>query len=365
MLKVCIIGCGMIARSAHIPAYKYHSKYYEITAVCDMFEASAKSVAEEFSIPCYYTDAEKMLREQRPDVVSVCSPNMSHKEFVILALNYGANVLCEKPLAFNYTDAKEMFDLAKKQNKLLMACQTVRYSPDRQKAIEIIEKDTLGEVYYAEVSRIRRRGIPTWGKFHLKEYSGGGALVDIGVHILDSAIWLMGNPEPVSVKANMLKVHTNELGSAKSSGALKENVVTNNFNPDEMDVESFSSGTVSFKNGASLSFKVSWASNLAEANNIVLSGEKAGIDTENHIIYEGENGITEYSVEPEKLADEAFYGHFYVIENFALALTKGEELIVKSEETINVTSILQAAYLSAELGREVKIEEIKGDNYGN
>lgn len=365
MLKVCIIGCGMIARSAHIPAYKYHSEYYEVTAVCDMFEESAKAVAEEFSIPNYYTDAETMLKEQKADVVSVCSPNMSHKHFVMLALSYGANVLCEKPLAFNYNDAKEMFDLAKKQNKVLMACQTARFTPDRKKAIEIIEKDTLGEVYYAEVSRIRRRGIPTWGKFHLKEYSGGGALVDIGVHIMDSALWLMGNPEPTTVKANMLKVHTEELGSAKSSGALKENVVTNNFNPDEMNVESFASGTVSFKNGATLSFKVSWAANLAEANNIVLSGSKAGIDTENHIMYQGENGISEYSTQPEKLSNEAFYGHFYVIENLALVLTKGEEMIIKPEETLNVTAVLQAAYLSAEENREVKIEEIKGDNFEN
>lgn len=361
MLKVCIIGCGMIARSAHIPAYLYHSKYYEITAVCDCSQESAKKTAQEFGIKNYYSDVETMLKEQSPDVVSVCSPNMSHKENVILSLKYGANVLCEKPLAFNYKDAKEMFDLAKKQNKVLMACQTARFMPERRKAFELKQSGLLGDVYFAEVSRIRRRGIPTWGKFHLKEYSGGGALVDIGVHILDSAIWLMDNPKPLSVTANTLKVHTNELGSAKGSGALKENVEIKKFDPDEMNVESFASGLVKFENGASLSFKVSWAANLKEANNIILSGEKAGIDTENRIIFEGENGITEYKPEPEKLRDEAFFGHFYVIENFAEVLTLGKEPIIKPEETINVSAILEAAYLSADNNREIFLEELKND----
>lgn len=358
MNRVCIIGCGMIAQSAHIPAYKQWSDDFEIVAVCDAFEASAKKVAEEHGISNYYSDAETMLKEMQPDVVSICTPNMSHKEFAMLALSYGANVLCEKPLAFSYADACEMFEYAKKQGKLLMACQSIRFLPERLAAKELVDAGKVGDVYYAELSRIRRRGIPTWGKFHLKEYSGGGALIDIGVHGFDSALWLMGNPKPRSVIATMSKVHADEIGSAKSSGALKGGVDTSKFNPDEMNVESFAGGQVTFENGATLSFKISWAANLREENNIVLAGKTSGVDMEQRKIYTGEDCVSELEVGPSGFTDEPFYGHFCLIKNVAEVLKGNEEPFVKPQETIYTTAILEAAYLSAAENREVMIEEL-------
>ena len=360
MNKVCIIGCGMIAQNAHIPAYKYWSNDFEIVAVCDAFEASANKVAEEHGISNYYSDAETMLKEMQPDVVSICTPNMSHKEFAMLALSYGANVLCEKPLAFSYADACEMFDYAEKQGKLLMACQSIRFLPERLAAKELVNAGKVGDVYYAELSRVRRRGIPTWGKFHLKEYSGGGALVDIGVHGFDSVLWLMGNPKPRSVIATMSKVHADEIGSAKSSGALKGGVDTSKFNPDEMNVESFAGGQVTFENGATLSFKISWAANLREENNIILAGKECGVDIEQRKIYTGEDGVSELEVGPSGFADEPFYGHFCLIRNVAEVLKGKEEPYVKPQETIHTTAILEAAYLSASENREVMIEELLG-----
>ncbi len=357
MLKVAIISCGMIANNAHIPAYKAYPETYEIVAVCDVVEADAKSTAETHNIPNYYTDAEEMLKNEKPDVVSVCVPNLLHKKFTMLALSYGANVLCEKPLAFTYKDAKEMFDYAESQGKKLMACQSLRFLPERLAAHAMVKNQEIGDIYYAELSRVRRRGIPYWGKFHLKAFSGGGALTDIGVHGIDSVVWLMGNPKCLSVKATMNKVHADEIGSAEGSGALKGNVSATTFNADEMDVESFSSGYVNFENGSSLTFKVSWAANLKEENNIVLAGKKCGIDIENGKIYSGEKNICDANVTPNGFKDEAFYGHFCLIENFAKAIQGKEELFIKPEETLNVTAIIEAAYLSAELGREVKIEE--------
>lgn len=358
MNKVCIIGCGMIAQSAHIPAYKQYSDDFEIVAICDAFEASAKKVSEEHGISNYYTDVETMLKEMQPDVVSVCTPNLSHKEFVMLALSYGANVLCEKPLAFSYADACEMFGYANEQGKLLMACQSIRFLPERLAAKELIDAGKVGEVYYAELSRIRRRGIPTWGRFHLKEFSGGGALVDIGVHGFDSVLWLMGNPKPRSVMATMSKIHADEIGSAKSSGALKGNVDSSKFNPDEMDVESFAGGQVTFENGAVLSFKISWAANMREENNIVLAGKECGVDMENKKIYMGEEDVFDLEVGPSGFANEPFYGHFCLVKNLAEVLRGEAEPFVKPQETINTTAILEAAYLSAAENREVMIEEL-------
>ena len=110
MFKVCIISCGRNANGSHIPAYKQFPEDYEIVGVCDVNEQAAKETAERHQISSFYVDAEKMLQELKPDVVSVSVPNCFHKEYTMLALKYGANVLCEKPMAFRYEDAKELFD---------------------------------------------------------------------------------------------------------------------------------------------------------------------------------------------------------------------------------------------------------------
>lgn len=358
MLKVAIISCGMIAKRAHIPAYKAFPQDYKIVAVCDVVEELAKSTAEKHNIPNYYTDAEKMLSIEKPDVVSVCVPNFLHKKFTVMALSYGAHVLCEKPIATTLSDANEMFSFAKKQGKILMACQSLRFLPERLAVKEMVDSGELGEVYYAEISRIRRRGIPTWGKFHLKSHSGGGALIDIGVHGLDSAIWLMGNPNPVSVNAAMNQVHINEIGTAEQSGALKGGVDTSGFNPDEMDVESFSEGSVRFENGAVLSFKVAWSANLREENNIVLAGLNKGVDTELRKVYSGAKTVEELNFEPNGFEEDPFFGHHYLVKNLYECITENAEPFIKPEETINVTAILDAAYLSAETGREIMIKDL-------
>ncbi len=355
-IKVCIIGCGMIANSAHLPAYQASAQDFEAVGVFDGNKAAAEKTAATFGISNVYTDAEQMLREQKPDLVSVCLPNRLHKPYVMLALKHGANVLCEKPLALTYGDAKELFDYAARQGRVLMACQSLRFLPERLAAARLIERGDAGEVYYAELSRIRRRGIPTWGKFHLKEYSGGGALMDIGVHGLDSAVWLMGNPKPMRVVATMRKLHADELGSAKGSGDLKNHGSAGNFDPQEMDVESFAAGSVTFENGAILSFKVAWAANLKEENNIVLAGKNCGIDTENRRIYSGAEHTQALEVLPSGFEEEPFYGHFCLVKNMAEVLRGRAEPFVKPEETLNVTAILEAAYCSAELGREVEMK---------
>lgn len=358
MINVAVIGCGMIANSAHIPAYLENKEDYRVVAVADFNIESAKATAEKHNIPNYYNSVDKMLEEQKPQLVSVCTPNLYHKEYVKKALMSGANVLCEKPLATTYADAEELFSLAKEQNRVLMACQSLRFLPERLAAKELLDKGEVGPVYYAEFSRIRRRGIPTWGNFHIKSASGGGALLDIGVHALDSAIWLMGNPKPYSVTASLQKVHANEVGSDKASGALKGGVDTSGFDPDKMDVESFASGLVKFENGAALNFKVSWAANLREENNIVISGEKCGIDTENKKIYSNADTVTDLKVSENGFKSEPFYGHFCLIKNMADVMLRGGVPAVLPEETLNVTAILEAAYLSAEENRTVLLSEI-------
>lgn len=356
MFKVCIISCGRNANGSHIPAYKQFPEDYEIVGVCDVNEQAAKETAERHQISSFYVDAEKMLQELKPDVVSVSVPNCFHKEYTMLALKYGANVLCEKPMAFRYEDAKELFDYAKAQGKVLMACQSMRFKPDILAAKAYLEKAGLDDIYYGELSKIRRRGIPTWGAFHIKKVSGGGAFIDLGVHMVDALVWLMGNPKVKSVYAIAMQNHKYDIESLKGSGALTGKVHSQRvFDPDEMDVEDFSCGMITFENGARVSFKVAWAANMPESSNIRLVGKKLGIDLPSCKVYVGDTGE---EILDSLQYDAAFGGHVFLVDNMRKVLRKEAEPIVIPEETINVSAILELFYKSAELGREVYMEEI-------
>ena len=351
MFKVCIISCGMITNAAHIPAYRQFPDDYEITAVCDINEQYAKQTAEKHGIPNYYTDAETMLAKEKPDIVSVCVPNCFHKEYTLMALRYGANVLCEKPVAVNYNDALEMYDFAKQQGKLLMACQSMRFTPDRLAAKKFIDNGGMDNIYYGEFSRIRRRGIPTWSTFHLRKVNCGGAFVDIGVHMLDALIWLMGNPKAIEVEGNVMKNHSEEVGSLRESGALTGEVnYQGKYNPDDMDVEDFSCGTILFDNSATVSFKVAWAANIPEAADIRLVSKKAGLDIPSCKIYTGETGEETLPTE-ECPYDVPFFGHMYITDNLRKVLKGEAEPIIKPEETLNVTKIIDMFYKNANLDK--------------
>ena len=224
MYKVCIISCGMIANSAHIPAYKMFDEF-KIMAVCDINEIAAKDTAERHGIERWYTDAKQMLDEIKPDLVSVCVPNCCHKEYTLMALEAGANVLCEKPLAFTRKDACEMFELAEEKGRILMACQSMRFTPDRLSAKEYITANP-DDVYYGELSRVRRRGIPTWGTFHMNKISCGGAFVDIGVHqdglvhISELSENYVKNPQDVVKVGQPVKVRVKGVDTKKNRISL-------------------------------------------------------------------------------------------------------------------------------------------------
>lgn len=359
MFKVCIISCGMITNAAHIPAYRRFPEDFEIVGVCDVNEEAAKETAARHHIAHYYTDAAVMLAREKPDVVSVCVPNCFHKEYTLLSLNAGANVLCEKPLAFTKKDAEEMFSCAKRNGKLLMACQSMRFTPDRLAAKRYLE--TCGmtdDIYYGELSRTRRRGIPTWGTFHMKKISCGGAFVDIGVHMIDALVWLMGNPKIKSVSGVAMQNHRNEIGSLKGSGALAGQVYRQRvFSPEEMDVEDFSCGMLRFENGAHVSFKVAWAANMPETSDIRLIGRKSGIFLPECRIYAGE--AEEKTLEPAACPyDVPFPGHMYLADNLRQVLKGSAKPVVTPEETVNVSAVIEMFYRSAESGREVTSAEI-------
>ncbi|MCF0228197.1 MAG: Gfo/Idh/MocA family oxidoreductase [Parasporobacterium sp.] len=368
-LKAAVISCGMIANKAHIPAYQYYSDRCEVTAVCDVNEQTARQTAARFNIPKWYTDTEKMLADEKPDIVSVCVPNALHKDMTMLALSYGAHVICEKPAALNYADAGEMYAEAERLGKTLVACQVTRYNPEFMFAREMFEQDVLGDVYYSEFAIVRRRGVPKWGAFHKKSASGGGVMCDLGVHLLDSALWIMNSPRVKSVSgftsSYLAKNEQNIVMSLKESGAPSGVFTRQSYKPSEFEVEEFAAGSLRLDNGSAMNFKTAWAVNLPPEFSMKMAGTKAGILLPEMKIL-GTMGRYQADIEPRvfpeefPFSSEVFPGHFCLTGNVLDHIIDGEELLIRPEQTKHVTAVIEAFYRSAEEGREVMLSEIEG-----
>jgi predicted dehydrogenase len=196
----------------------------------------------------------EMIEREKPDAVSVCLPNVLHREPVARRLEAGAHVLCEKPLATSVAEAGEMFACARRAGRHLMAAQNWRWDAGSRAVRRIVDTGDLGEVYYAEATALRRMGIPSWGVFHQSKLSSGGALLDVGVHMLDLAVWLMGNPEPVRVSAKTDR----KFGTRPEIAKMMRNA----WNPETFDVEDFAVALVHFANDATLLLRTCWAAHI-------------------------------------------------------------------------------------------------------
>lgn len=365
-LVTAVIGAGMIANKAHIPAYKSLFEQVSMEAVFDLSEEAALHTAQAHDIPFHYTDAERMLKEIKPDLVSVCTPNMSHAGFVRMALENGCNVLCEKPLAMTWKETRALYDLAKEKGRLLMACQTLRCGEEFLAAKEMADTGMLGDIYFAEFAAIRRRGIPKWGVFHRKEDNGGGALCDLGVHLIDALVWLMGSPAFTAVRgysaAHIAQHEKNVISSIVESGAPAGVTRALKYRPEEFEVEEFAAGTLHFENGINVNFKTSWALNLPPQFGLSIAGTKAGLtlpDLKFYTVmgrYQADIAPRVFNEGPH--AKEPFSGHFTLIKNAADHLMYGTPVLVTPEQTLTVAAIIDAFYLSAKLQREVYAEEV-------
>ena len=201
-IKIGIIGLGWPGRE-HLKGYKQCADA-EVVALCDMNTELAGQQTKEHDIAHLFTDHKQMFKEIDLDAGSVCLPNFLHAPITLDALKAGKHVICEKPPALDAKQARKMADTAKKNKLTLMYALCLRFGGAAKLAKDYIEQGELGEIYYGRAVYHRRRGIPmgsgSW--FVDKKRSGGGALIDIGVHALDSAWWLMGCPKPVSVSGS-------------------------------------------------------------------------------------------------------------------------------------------------------------------
>ncbi|MGP4042430.1 Gfo/Idh/MocA family protein [Gracilibacillus sp. D59] len=341
-LKVALIGAGGIATDVHIPAYRKVPEQVEIVAVADVAYDKAKMVASDYGIEAAFDNYETMLAETEIDAVSVCVPNKFHKDAAIAGLEAGCHVLCEKPPAMNQQEAKEMEEAATKSGKLLMYGFHYRFQSETQTAKRFIDAGELGEIYSGRVQAIRRRGIPGWGVFTNKELQGGGPLIDIGVHMLDTALYLMGYPEPAVVLG---QTHQ-QLGTKKGVGLLGE------WDYQNYTVEDMAVGMITFTNGASLVLESAFAANVEKRDTMQVSlmGNKGGADIFPLKMYQ-EKHDTLIDITPAYLPE--INAHQTEIHAFVADCIEGNVTDRFAKQGTNIQKIIDGLYQSAESGKAV------------
>lgn len=342
-LKVGIIGMGEIAIAAHLPNYLKLTDSVEVVAVADCIEEKAKSISRKYSIPHYFDSHVKMLENIRLDAVSVCVPNKFHFECVMDALDKDCHVLCEKPPAMNAKQASLMSKKAKEKNKILTYGFHYRFSTEVKTLKKFIDAGELGHIYSAKIRYVRRRGIPSWGLFTNKELQGGGALIDLGIHILDTALYLMGYPTPSVVLGSIYQMHGNKPGIGYYGKWDWEN----------FSVEDMAVGMIRFNNDASLLIETSFAANIEkiEEKQITLIGDKGGADVFPLKLYQEKYDTLVDTVPiPMYSCDK----REELIKNFVAKCLK-ENNDFNSDEGILLHKIIDALYLSANSDDAVKL----------
>jgi len=317
----------------------------EMVACADIDEGKAKAAAEKFGIPKVFKDYDDLLKLDEIEAVSVCTPNVAHMEPTIAALEAGKHVLVEKPMAMNAEEAAAMISAAKKNGKKLMVGLNNRWRADVQALKRFAEAGEMGEIYYARAQCLRRRGIPGWGVFIEKDKQGGGPLVDLGVHIMDAALYVMGFPKPVSASGATYTKFGNRRGVIGLMGQ---------WDPKRFTVEDFALGLVRFNNGATMFVETSFAANIEkDVFSFSLLGTKGGCSLDPPKIF-SERYKTLIDVNPVFLRGRST--HEVEMEKFIEAIVKDREPPVTGEQGLVVQKIMDGIYRSAELGREVSIE---------
>lgn len=345
-LKAAVVGTGWIARDYHIPNYK-KLEDVELVAVCDIDQERAETIARQFEVEHVYTDHRRLLEKHKLDVVDVCTPNYAHCEVSVDALESGANVICEKPMAMSVQECEKMIAAANKAGRLLTVGFHFRFMPAMEQLKRVIEDGLLGDIYYSRGLYLRRSGIPGWGVFHMKEKSGGGPFIDLGVHVVDLLLWLMGNPKPVTVS-----------GCTFQKFGKRDDLIGTEWPTDwkreEFDVEDLAAAFVRLDNGAVLTVETSWASYIEpkSSSTMMLLGNRGGVSASPVKIHSQMSGA-HVDIAPQFIPEGDPY--LAEIKHFVDCIKGNREPRVKAEQALEVQRIADGVYESSRKGCEVKV----------
>jgi predicted dehydrogenase len=357
-IRIGIIGCGGIANGKHLPSLQKISGI-EMVAFCDLIKERAEQAALKYGVPQakVSVDYREMLLDSSIDVIHVLTPNAAHATITVAALEAGKHVMCEKPMAKTAKEARAMLAAAKKSGKLLTIGYQNRFRTNSTYLHGLCQDGVLGHIYYAKALALRRRAVPTWGVFLDEDQQGGGPLIDIGTHSLDLALWMMQNYRPRTV-----------LGVTHHQLSQRENAANawGQWDPKTFTVEDSAFGMVTMEDGANIIVESSWALNslsVGEAQ-VLLCGTEAGADmAKGELRLNGEENSRLYtkSVNLEMGGVDFYEGEHKLkaadieARQWIQAVRDGGSPVVKPEEALVVTEILEAIYESARTHQAVSL----------
>ncbi|HSV85973.1 MAG TPA: Gfo/Idh/MocA family oxidoreductase [Levilinea sp.] len=349
ILKVGVVGVGGIAR-LHMPGWD-QSPHAEVVVGCDTDPNMLENWGKQFSIKRLTGHYDELLRDPELDIIDVCTPSRYHMPLAVAALDAGKHVICEKPLAVSADEVRQMIEARDRSGKMLMTAHHLRFHGSTQALRAEISNGALGAIYYARAWWLRRAAFPGRPSFWMKRHSGGGACLDLGVHVLDLALWLMGNPRPVSVSG----VSKSELAAIPGTFSIWGNSNV----PEGADVEEFAAAFVRFENGASLSLEVSWLlhhDTPDDDRQVTLYGVKGGAHWPGCKIFQTSTTTRQLYTTQLEITRDNTPPHALECMEFARAIIEGIPSPVPAEQSLQVISILNAIYQSEISGHEICLD---------
>lgn len=345
-VRVAIVGMGIGKANALAITRNPRGR---VVALCDLLEDRMVDFAAALPEPVqFFTDYKEMCRSQEIDAVFVGTPNQFHVPVAMEALRNDKHVLVTKPLADGEGPAKKLVDVAESSGLVNMMSLSTRFSPAVQHLGGMCQAGELGEIYYARARSIRRQGIPAWSLGFIQK--GGGAFRDMGVHVLDSAWWLLGMPDPVSV-TGVSGAKFGPLGKGYfGKGTPPEPEYYSKFAADD-----YGGGFIRFANGTGLQVESFWASHQPGDVNIELFGTEAGARLRPLTIYRmngalEENATIDLPESTNELAWDNVAGHFID------SILNGTPCAAPLRHGWLVQRMMEGLLRSAETGREVRFE---------
>ncbi|MFW5745272.1 MAG: Gfo/Idh/MocA family protein [Spirochaetota bacterium] len=358
-LRATVIGLGWAGRQ-HLKAYLALPDTH-VTAISDPNPTLLAQVQDEYGVENAFSDYRELLEWGEADLVSVATPNFAHAEPAIDALEHGMHVLVEKPLARTYAEGLSMVQAAERADRVLQVMFNQRFRPDVQVMKRFIDDGGLGSVYHGKSRWLRRSGIPGRGRkwFVSKELAGGGPLIDLGVHMLDMALYTMGEP-------------TVEAVSGATYDRLGQRFVTDLYGADAAyEVEDFATALIRLDGGRTLELEASWATYRENGDfiNLVLYGDRGGAEmsTRNYRaegavrFYTDAGGAPAETIPDIPGGDATTPGHQQAAGIFVDRILSGSYDGHRGREGLLRTWIIDAIYRSASEGREIRLEELKDE----
>lgn len=331
-IPIAVVGAGSVAQVIHLPILSRLSEAH-VAAICDIDKAKVQYVAERFGIKRYYTSVEEMLKYEEIQGAIVATPTHAHKATALPLLESGIDILVEKPLAHILKDAEAIVEAGNRLKRKLMVGMNNRFRPDAMILKSFVEGGELGKIFYTKAGWLKRSaGESAW--FKKKDKSGGGVFLDLGIVMLDLALWMMGYPDPLQVSATMYK-HTSK------------------------DVEDTALAFLRMKNGSTLSIEVSWTFPASEDFFYCDSYGTIGSAIINPFrilktMHDNLVNVTPQKIEtPQNMFRRSYENE---LKHFLGAMRNLHPIVSTGEEAVHRMKIVDAIYKSAARGKEITLK---------